>query len=71
MPRNDWLTVQEAAELTERTTRAIRYWLADEGNKIQTWRPGRTVLINRLDLLRVEKAKTAAIARSTSRQCSE
>lgn len=52
--RSEWLTYQEAMELTGRSKRTLLRWLKDPNIHIEVWRPARIALLLRSDVLAVE-----------------
>src|SRR6185312_9518053 len=63
--RDDWVTVEQAAQRVNRSRPTIYRWVAD--GKVATFRPGRMLWLSLPDLLEAERAARPGRPPSTTR----
>lgn len=54
MPREDWVTMEQALERVQRSRSTVYQWVQD--GRVSTMRPGRVLWLNLPDLIRAEFA---------------
>jgi len=67
LDRQQWITVQEAMQATQRSRPTIFRWLKDPDINIRTWRPRRHLYLFKPDVMAAETKATAAIGKKKTR----